>query len=243
MAFTISSSCRSVAASNSSRLRARSAASNGLRHTISRSSGKSGETTSAKSRSSNSERSITPCSAKSRIVSARSAVIQSKPSTPRSSSSIRRLVIIPRSPTNTTRLNTKSTPDLSYLSTQGFGVSGITREYFDRNRTSLRIAQQTVNNLRKTPFAVTVVAELDQVRPMARVVTAGHVIENERSLREVFSAPVCFRSAFVAPRASPMHHITPARRFAPDPTRVPGPRLVVAVSSWSERAVASLDAG
>src|SRR6516162_8455249 len=50
-------------------------------------------------------------------------------------------------------LHAKSAPDLSNLGTQGLGVSGITREYFDCDRAPLRVAQQTVNDLGKTSLA------------------------------------------------------------------------------------------
>ena len=92
----------SVAASSSSRLRWRSAASSGLRHTMSRSPGNSSLVTSAKSRSSNSDGVTVPALTSLRMVGARSVVIQRSPSTPCRSSRMRAAVSIPRSPTSTT---------------------------------------------------------------------------------------------------------------------------------------------
>jgi hypothetical protein len=68
-------SSRSVAASSSWRLRARSTASARLRQTIRRSPGKSGEVIEAMSRSSNSDICSAPASRKALIAGARKAVI------------------------------------------------------------------------------------------------------------------------------------------------------------------------
>ena len=91
-----------MAASSSSRLRRRSAASSGLRHTMSRSPGNSSLVTSARSRSSNSDGITVPALTSLRMVGARSVVIQRSPSTPCRSSRMRAAVSIPRSPTSTT---------------------------------------------------------------------------------------------------------------------------------------------
>lgn len=78
-------------------------ASSGFRHTISRSPGKcSSSVISARSFSSNSVRSILPAATSDRMPSDRSAEIHSSPSTSRRSSLMRFVVIMPRSPTNTT---------------------------------------------------------------------------------------------------------------------------------------------
>ena len=77
---------RSVATSSSSRLRARSRARSGLRQTINRSPGKSGEVIAAMSRSSKSDICRTPPFARVCRAGARSAVIQSRPAGRRSSS-------------------------------------------------------------------------------------------------------------------------------------------------------------
>src|SRR5262249_30700337 len=89
-------------------------------------------------------------------------------------------------------LDTKSMSDLPYLSAQCLGVRCVTREHFDCNRASLRVTQQTVDDLGKTSLAVAVVTELDQPRAMARVVAAGHVIENECPVREMLSRQLVF---------------------------------------------------
>ena len=110
----------SVAASRSCRLRARSAASSGLRHTTRRSPGNSGELTSARacpgldpgSRSSNKDNCNAPCSASALMELARSAVIQPSPAG-FSTVSMRASVIMPSpdlirgSPMSTTRLRWK----------------------------------------------------------------------------------------------------------------------------------------
>ena len=93
----------SVAASRSARVRCRSAASSGLRHTISRLPGNSSLVTSARSRSSNNDGVTVPAATNRRMVGARSVVIQRRPSTPCRSARIRAAVSIPRSPTSTTR--------------------------------------------------------------------------------------------------------------------------------------------
>src|SRR5664280_951611 len=97
----------SVAASSALRLRARSAASAGLRQAIRRSSGKSGWVISARFAWSNRLICGGPSSRASAATSgARRAVTQPRP--PRSRScSIRALVIIPRSPTSTRSVNPK----------------------------------------------------------------------------------------------------------------------------------------
>ena len=87
----------SVARSRSSRLRARCSANSGFLQTTRRSPGKSGAVISARSRSSNSESWKAPVSSSARICGALNAVIQSSPAG-LSSSPIRALVIIPRSP-------------------------------------------------------------------------------------------------------------------------------------------------
>ena len=84
-------------------------------------------------------------------------------------------------------MHAESTPDLSYLGTQGFAVSRITYENLNRDWASLGIAQQTVNDLGKPSLAVAVVSELNQARLMASVVAACHVVEDKRSLRKVFA--------------------------------------------------------
>ena len=89
----------SVAASSSWRVRARLAASNGLRQAISRSPGKSGELISARSCSSNRDSCSGPSSAMSFLIAGwRRQVIHAIPSSSRRSL-IRAVVIIPRSPT------------------------------------------------------------------------------------------------------------------------------------------------
>ena len=100
-AVAILVSSTSVAASRSPRFRRRSSANTGLRHTTNRSPGYSGSDTSARLVSSNSDSWIVPRCANCLMAGARNAVIQSSP-VPRRSSSMRALVIIPRSPTNTT---------------------------------------------------------------------------------------------------------------------------------------------
>jgi hypothetical protein len=96
--------CRSVAVSSSSRLRARSAARSRLRQTINRSPGNmSGALISARSRSSNNDSCNGPfCAASAWIAGARRQLIQSSPAGLRSSR-MRAEVIMPRSPTSTTR--------------------------------------------------------------------------------------------------------------------------------------------
>jgi hypothetical protein len=80
----------------------RSSANSGFLQTTSRSPGNSGAVISARSRSSNSDSWNTPVSSRARICGALSAVIQSSPAG-FSSSRMRALVIMPRSPTSTTR--------------------------------------------------------------------------------------------------------------------------------------------
>ena len=92
----------SVAASSSWRLRCRSAASSGLRHTMSRSPGNSSLVISARSRSSKKEGVTAPAVTSLRMVGARSVMIQRNPSTPARSSRMRAAVSMPRLPTSTT---------------------------------------------------------------------------------------------------------------------------------------------
>ena len=99
LALTFSSSA-SVAASSSARLRARSAATAGLRHTTSRSPGNSGEVISARLTSSNSESCRSPEFTSERICTLFSALMKSTPCS--LSVCAWAWVIIPRSPTNTT---------------------------------------------------------------------------------------------------------------------------------------------
>jgi len=80
--------------------------------TTKRSPGNSGAVISARSRSSNSESWKAPASSSARICGALSAVIQSSPAG-LSSSPIRALVIMPRSPTSTTRDKPKRCLSLS----------------------------------------------------------------------------------------------------------------------------------
>src|SRR5512134_2467418 len=110
-----------VAASRSSRLRARSAARSGFRQTTSRSPGKSGELISAMSFSSKSDScKCPPSTASAWMAGARSAVIQLSPAG-FSSSSILAPVIMPRSPTNTTRFRPKRFLSLSICVASVFG--------------------------------------------------------------------------------------------------------------------------
>src|SRR5215467_12351145 len=102
----------SVACSRSSRLRARSSANSGFLQTTRRSPGNSGAVISARSRSSNSDSWKAPVSSRARICGALSAVIQSSPAG-FSSLRMRALVIMPRSPTSTTRDRLKRPLSLS----------------------------------------------------------------------------------------------------------------------------------
>ena len=108
----MASRSRWVAASRSLRLRVRSAARSGLRQTMRRSPGKSGEVTTTMLRSSNSVSCNLPPSAKALISGARSAVIQSRLAGI-TSSRMRAWVIIPLSPTSTTRARLKRPFSLS----------------------------------------------------------------------------------------------------------------------------------
>ena len=89
VAATIGSKSFAVAASNSCRLRWRWSANTGLRHTISRSAGKSGLLISARSRWSNMVCATCPALISLPMVGARRVVIQRSPSLPCRSSRIR----------------------------------------------------------------------------------------------------------------------------------------------------------
>jgi hypothetical protein len=107
VAVTILLSSRSVASKSAWRFLVRRTAIKGFLHTMRRSPGYSGLWISARSRSSKNESWIFPVSTSGRMAGARSAVIQSKPSIGLISSRIRASVIMPRSPTSTTRESLK----------------------------------------------------------------------------------------------------------------------------------------
>ncbi len=114
----ILASCASVACSSSSRFRARSSATRGFLHTTSLSPGRYGAHISANSFSSKSVSWINPCSWRRWIAFARRAVIQSYPAS--WSSSMRVWVIMPRSPTTTTRLTLNLSFNLSIWLVTGY---------------------------------------------------------------------------------------------------------------------------
>ena len=66
--------------------------------------------------------------------------------------------------------------ELLDLAGQGRRIGRTACEDIDRHRTAIRIAQQTVNDLRKAPFAVAIVPELNQSRTMSSIITARNII-------------------------------------------------------------------
>src|SRR5215472_309404 len=171
----------SVACSRSSRLRARSSANSGFWQTTSRSPGNSGAVISARSRSSNSDSWKAPVSSRARICGALSAVIQSSPAG-FSSSRMRALVIMPRSPTSTTRDRPKRALSLSICVAS---VIGSAVKYLDRHRAAIGRTQQTVDDLQFALLAVARMAETCQLAAAAFKPGRGDVVEHQRPLFEV----------------------------------------------------------
>src|SRR5215510_14719005 len=192
-AAAMRASSRSVAASRSSRRRARSAANAWLRQTIRRSPGKSGEVIAAMSRSSNSDICNAPASRKILIAGARKAVIQSSSAALRSA--VMRLGDHAAIPTRQARglkaadqhhmIKTEAFFGLGHLAGQGHRVSGTAVEDLDRHRTAVRGAQQTVDDLQFAALAVTVVAVLGQRAAAAFHVARRDVVEHQGAAGQV----------------------------------------------------------
>ena len=172
----------SVAASRSSRLRVRSAASSGLRQTISRSPGILGR---------GDRRHVA-------LVEQRHLQrpgLDQRPDRRRaqrgdpvepgraSSSSMRAWVIMPRSPTSTTRSRREAFLELVDLGRQGARIAGVAVEHLDRHRAAVGGAQQAVDDLQLALLAVAVVAA-----PGQRAAAALHIARATRR-----RAPACRR--------------------------------------------------
>ena len=99
-------------------------------------------------------------SSRARICGALSAVIQSSPAG-LSSSRMRALVIMPRSPTSTTRAS-PALFELVDLRRQCRWIGGIPLKHLDRDRTAIGGTQQAVNDLRFALLAVPRTAERSQ---------------------------------------------------------------------------------
>ena len=165
-----------MAASRSSRLRARSSARAGLRQATSRSPGKSGELISARSCSSNSASCSGPSSAISFLIAgARSAVIH--PYFPSSSrmASMRAVVIMPRSPTITILRSPNSPCTTSRISVNAAGSAVFPSKHPDRDRPALGVGEQPVLDLHLALLAVAGVAARPERAARALQPRAGQV--------------------------------------------------------------------
>ena len=137
------------------------------------------------SRSSNSDSCKGPLSAASAwIAGARRAVIQSSPAGLRSAS-IRALVIIPRSPTSTTRSSPKRSLELVDLGGERARVGGIALEHLDGDRAAIGGAQQPEDDLQLVPLAVAAVAEPGQLAAAALEIARGEVVEHQAAVLEM----------------------------------------------------------
>ena len=173
-----------MAASRSSRLRARSSASAWLRQTIRRSPGNSGAVMAAMSRSSNSDICKAPPSRSAWIAGARKAVIQSSPAGLRSSP-MRAWVIMPRSPTRTTWSRPKRSLSLSTWLVRVVGIGGVAGEHLDRHRTAVGGAQQAIDDLPLAALAVPAVAELGERTAAPFQIAGRDVVEHQRAAAEM----------------------------------------------------------
>ena len=180
----IRSSPRSVDASSASRLRARSAAKAGLRHTMRRSPGKSGLLISARSRSSKRPSWSEPSSTRPRMAGALKALIQSMP--PRSRRrSMRALVSMPRSPASTKRSSPKRPWSASSRSSRVAGSAVFPGKASTlRGRPSASSTRPNTTWLAVGPMAPAVAVGRERAGATGDI-RAGHVVEHQRATPEV----------------------------------------------------------
>src|SRR6516162_1646094 len=174
----------SVACSRSSRLRARSSANSGFLQTTSRSLGNSGAVISARSRSSNSDSWKAPVSSRARICGALSAVIQSSPAG-FSSLRMRALVIMPRSPTSTTRDRPKSPLSLSICPANVIGSAVLPSKTSTATGQPLAAHNRPLDDLQFALLAVSRIAEACQLAALTLKPGRREVVEHQRPVREV----------------------------------------------------------
>src|SRR5215831_4842846 len=126
---------------------------------------------------------MAPASTRPRIAGARKAVIQSRPAG--LMVSLRRAsVIMPRSPTSTTRSSAKRPLILLTWLSSVEGSADIALEDLDRHRASLGGAKKPKHDL-QLAFAVAIVTELRQWAGAALKVGSRDVVEHQRAVLQV----------------------------------------------------------
>ena len=145
----------------------------------SRRDGKSVEVTSARSRSSNSESWNAPYSSSVLMVGARSAVIQSRPAGFQHLLNAR---LGDHAAIADQHNEVETLLELGDLGSQRAGITGITREHFDRHRTAVTGAQQAEHDLQLVAFAVAAVAASRQRTGPALEPGRADVVEHQRAV-------------------------------------------------------------
>src|ERR1700712_2054394 len=173
----------SVATSRSSRLRLRSVARSALRQTTSRSPGKSGEVIEAMSRWSNSVSCKAPLFNRSLIAGPRSAVIQSRPAD--LMSSVMRAGDHAAVADQHHVAEAEALLELVDLRRQRRRIAGVAVEHFDRNLTTVRCAEQAVDDLQGAFLAVTAVSPFGQRTTAPLHGARRDVVEHQRAVLKV----------------------------------------------------------
>src|SRR5262249_10050302 len=126
---------------------------------------------------------MVPASTRLRIAGARKAVIQSRPAGLMVSSR-RASVIMPRSPTSTTRSSAKRPFELADLARERGWIADIALKDLHRHRASLGGAEKPEYDL-QLAFAVAIVAELGQWAGAALKVGGRDVVEHQRAVLQM----------------------------------------------------------
>ena len=221
VAATILARSASVAASNSSRLRARSSASSGLRHTTSRSPGKCALVSSSRLRSSNSDGWKGPCSC-GELRDLRRA----QRAHPVHARGLEHLLDARRGQHAAIAhpgqvLDAEAILELGHLRGHGGRVGGVALEHLHRDRTALGRAQQPEDDLRVIALAVARMAARGQLAAVPGQPGRGQVVQHQGRARQVLTrqAPLDGRLRVVQPVQRPVQIIGSC--IGPPPARGP----------------------
>ena len=196
------------------------------------------------SRSSNSDNcSGPPSSASLRIAGARKAVIQSSPAGFRSCS-IRALVIMPRSPTRTTRDNLNRAFNLSTCAASVAGIGGVAFEHFHRHRAAVAAHSKPNTICSLSVLAVAIMPEPRQFAGAALEIGRADVVEHQRAVLQVAPGQRLLDALLLLDQpvegAVKLLSRRPRRARAPGPAnRSPSPRRAGAPSPASRPARSS----